>query len=158
MPEIAITVRSRIAAAAGNPEIVCGNSDYTAVFDFDAEWADYPVKTARAVWRDLDSGTWYCTEMLFEGSRVTLPPVYRANQLLLGVYAGDIRSTVPVRIPCCACISRETLHPEPPPDVYTQLLQYQKRLLNRQCCAGAAAEIWQGTAGICGKPDNEEGI
>ncbi len=38
MPDIQITVASKIAAAQGSPSIVCGNSDYTAVFAFDGEW------------------------------------------------------------------------------------------------------------------------
>lgn len=158
MPEINVTVQNRITAAAGHPEIVCGNSDYAVTFAFDAEWDAYPVKTARVVWRDLDTGERCCTELLFEGSRVELPPFYRTNQILLGVYAGDIRTTVPVRIPCCAGIYGDAVHPDPPPDIYTQLLRYQERLLTEQTCAGSAAEFSQGTAGISGTPMNEEAI
>ena len=159
MPDIYITVRNRVARTEGMPEIVCGNSDYTAVFDLDAEWEAYPVKTARMVWRDPDFGAYRFAEMLFEGSRVCLPPVYRVNQVWLGIYAGDIRTTAPVRIPCCACVSDgNAVHPDPPPDVYAQLLRYLERLLNMQICAGTVTELSSGSAGICGKPINEEGI
>ena len=48
MPDIHITVRERIAQADGDPEIVCGNSDYTAVFDFDAEWDAFRARIVPA--------------------------------------------------------------------------------------------------------------
>lgn len=159
MPEINVTVRNRITEAAGHPEIVCGNSDYAVLFDFDEEWEAYPVKTLRAVWRDLDTGGMCSTELLFEGSLVELPAFFRTNQILLGVYAGSIRTTVPVRIPCCACIvNSDAVHPDPPPDIYTQLLRYQERLLTEQTYAGSATEISQGASGISGTPTDEEAI
>lgn len=37
MREIQITVRNKLAGAAGKPEIICGNSDYLLYFDLDAE-------------------------------------------------------------------------------------------------------------------------
>ena len=40
MPDISITVRSKIAESQGLQQIVCGNSDYVAVFDLDSDWDD----------------------------------------------------------------------------------------------------------------------
>ena len=39
MPTINVTVRNKIAKSQPPAFIVCGNSDYTAVFDLDDEWA-----------------------------------------------------------------------------------------------------------------------
>ena len=157
MPEFTVNVRNRIASVSDSTEIVCGNSDYTVVFDFDAEWDADTVKTARVVWRDTDSGTLCFAEMLFTGSRVTLPPVYRVSQIFLGVYAGDIRSTAPVRIPCCDA-GPAPQHPAPAQDVYTQLLRYLKQLRTEQTCSGSAEPLCCGSAGLAGKPIREEAI
>ena len=48
MPNISITVKNKVARA-DRVIIVCDNSDYTAVFDFDDEWSAYDTKTARFV-------------------------------------------------------------------------------------------------------------
>ena len=48
MPNISITVKNKVARA-DRVIIVCDNSDYTAVFDFDDEWSAYDTKTARVV-------------------------------------------------------------------------------------------------------------
>ena len=45
MNYINITVRGKIARAEGRARVVCGNSDYAVRFDFDADWAEYTVKT-----------------------------------------------------------------------------------------------------------------
>ena len=125
MPDIHITVRNRIAQADGDPEIVCGNSDYTAVLDFDAEWVAFPQKTMRTVWRDTETGRLVHTDTLFTGNSVALPPVWRTNQVLIGAYAGDIRTTTAVWIPCTACITDAAPHHDDPDDaVYEQLLEY----------------------------------
>lgn len=125
MPDIHITVRNRIAQAEGDPEIVCGNSDYTAVFDFDAEWVAFPQKTMRTVWRDTETGRLVHTDTLFTGSSVALPPVWRTNQVLIGVYAGNIRTTTAAWIPCTACITDAAPHHDDPDDaLYEQLLDY----------------------------------
>ena len=148
MRELHISVRSRIAQLTGQTEIVCGNSDYAAVFDLDAEWDAYPVKTMRAVWKDADTGKMLYADVLFEGSRAVLPPVYRTAQVLLGIYAGDILASTPVRIPCCA--AGHNAHPEPAQDIYVQLLNLMKRLQTEQTYAGAAVEICCGASGLSG--------
>ena len=129
MPDIHITVRERIAQAEGDPEIVCGNSDYTAVFDFDAEWVAYPQKTLRTVWRDTETGRLVHVDTLFTGSSAALPPVWRTNQTLVGVYAGNIHTTTAAWIPCTACITDAAPHHDDPDDaLYRQLLEYLANL------------------------------
>ena len=129
MPDVHITVRERIAQADGDPEIVCGNSDYTAVFDFDAEWVAYPQKTMRTVWRDNATGKLGHDDVLFEGNRAVLPPVWRTCQVLIGVYAGNIRTTTAARVPCIGCITDTAPHHDDPDDVlYRQLVAYLEQI------------------------------
>lgn len=129
MPDIQITVRSKIAQTQNAPEIVCGNSDYTAIFDLDAEWSDYDVKTARFVWRDNRTGNLRHRDTQFDGDSAPVPAVYGTSQMLIGVYAGDIRTTTPARVTCIPCITDDApAHDPPDDDVYAQLLDYLSKL------------------------------
>ena len=87
MPNINITVREKIAHTISDTCIVCGNSDYVAVFDFDAEWDAYEVKTARFIW----GGTF--TDVAFMGNECPVPVIPDAVSVLVGVYAGDLHTT-----------------------------------------------------------------
>ena len=87
MPNINITVREKIAHTITDTCIVCGNSDYVVVFDFDAEWDAYEVKTARFIW----GGTY--TDVAFTGSECPIPVIPDAVSVLVGVYAGDLHTT-----------------------------------------------------------------
>ena len=87
MPNINITVREKIAHTISDTCIVCGNSDYVAVFDFDAEWDAYEVKTARFIW----GGTY--TDVAFTGNECPVPVILNAVSVLVGVYAGDLHTT-----------------------------------------------------------------
>ena len=129
MPDIHITVRERIAQADGDPEIVCGNSDYTAVFDLDAEWDAFRARILRAVWRDNVTGQIIHEDTLFTGNTATIPPVWRTCQVLIGVYAGDIRTTTAARVPCIGCITDTAPHHDDPDDaLYRQLLAYLEQI------------------------------
>jgi hypothetical protein len=122
MPEISVTVRDKIAQVHENPEIVCGNSDYTMTFDFDEEWDAYENKTARFSF--LENGIPRYYDVLFSGDTVSIPAVWNTCEILAGVYAGDIHTTTTAAIPCVPCITEdEPVHPDPPPDVYEQLLE-----------------------------------
>ena len=87
MPNINITVREKIAHTISDTCIVCGNSDYVAIFDFDAEWDAYEVKTARFIW----GGTF--TDVPFAGNECPVPVIPDAVSVLVGVYAGDLHTT-----------------------------------------------------------------
>lgn len=127
MPTINVTVRDKIAQTQGAPEIVCGNSDFAVLFDFDAEWSEYDAKTARFVWCDLRSGKIVHADVLFTGNVVAVPVLYSTAAVAVGLYAGDIHTTTPARIPCARCITDGTpQHEDPPPDVYEQILDYLK--------------------------------
>lgn len=125
--EIPIHISNKNAIVQGTPHIVCGNSDYTIRFAFDAEWESYTAKTARfAYCRD---GKMLYQDVLFEGDTVTVPALYGIYEVAVGVYAGDIHTTTPARIPCQPCITDgDSVHEPPTPDVYDQLLEYLAQL------------------------------
>lgn len=121
MPDINIIVNDKTASAESSPVIVCGNSDYQILFSFDSEWDEYTVKTARFVF--MKNGTLLYEDVVFEGDTCTAPVLYDTDYVAVGVYAGDIHTTTPARIPCAHCITDSaSVHPDPQPDIYEQLL------------------------------------
>lgn len=119
MNYINITVRGKIARAEGRARVVCGNSDYAVRFDFDAEWAEYAVKTARFVTED---GSY--TDVQFEGDTCTIPILRNTRTLLVGVFAGNLRTTTAALIHAVPCITDPDGTPaDPTPDVYAQLME-----------------------------------
>ncbi len=129
MPDVIITVREKIAQVSGSPEIVCGNSDYAAVFDLDSEWDSYDVKTMRVAWLDVRTGKLRYDDVPFSGSTCVLPAIYDAYEIAIGIYAGDIRTTTPARIPCARCITDGgSAHEASPPDVYEQIIELLEQI------------------------------
>ena len=123
MPDIPIIVSEKQAAAVGEPMIVCGNSDYTVTFAFDGEWTRYPQKTAR--FRFRQNGILRCTDVIFSGDTVEVPVLSDTLEVEVGVFAGNLRTTQPARIPCAACITDGAASRAPRrDDVYDQLLEY----------------------------------
>jgi len=122
MPEIKITVADKVATTQGAPRIVCGNSDYTVAFEFDAEWEEHNTKTARFVY--AAGGRMQYAEKLFQGDTCPVPVLSGVTEVYVGVYAGDLRTTTPARIPCQhSILCGDPVHADPPPDVYHQLLE-----------------------------------
>lgn len=129
MPNISVMVREKIAQTQGTPEVVCGNSDYVVMFDFDDEWSGYEVKTARFVWCDLKTGKVKHSDVVFDGDICMAPVLYDTAAVAIGVYAGDIHTTTPARVPCARCITDGVHeHGEPDPDVYEQILACLREL------------------------------
>ena len=85
MNYINITVRGKMARAEERARVVCGNSDYTVRFDFDEEWAEYAVKTARFI---TEGG--FFTDVQFSGSDCAVPVLSGTRTLLVGVFAGEL--------------------------------------------------------------------
>ena len=114
---IQIEIKDRIAHLVGNPKIICGNNDYSVTFAFDDEWAGVDVKTLRVSYNNKYS------DHVFTGDTVELPPIIKAVEVYLGVFAGDITSTrVAVRAePSILCSGGSVADPEP--DVYNQLIE-----------------------------------
>lgn len=116
---INVTVRGKIARAEGRVRVVCGNSDYAVRFDFDAEWEAYDLKTARFVTED---GSY--TDVQFEGDTCTIPILRNTRTLLVGVFAGNLRTTTAALIHAVPCITDPDGTPaDPAPDVYAQLME-----------------------------------
>lgn len=117
MPKINVIVQNKIASAAG-PVYICGNSDYTVAFSFDAEWTEYETKTARFVY----AGGYI--DVVFTGSECAMPIISDTNAILIGVFAGNLHTTTAAKIPAqksilCGCGSPA----KPPEDVYAQIME-----------------------------------
>ena len=121
MPNISIKIRNKVAKGE-YAVIVCDNSDYTAVFDFDAEWDAYDTKTARFVY-----GGKY-TDAVFSGNECAVPVMQNTRAVTVGVFAGDLHTTTPAYISCVPSILFGNGIPaDPTPDVYAQIME----LLNK---------------------------
>lgn len=94
MRDLHISVNDKIATYINRDgQIVCGNSDYRIVFNFDAEWSAITKRTARFIWNGQH------TDVEFTGNTVAIPPLSNTKQLIVGVYT-DAISTTAVTIPC----------------------------------------------------------
>lgn len=123
MPEINIVIKNKIATKSNNATYICDNSDYVINFDFDDEWDAYDTKTARFTY-----GGQY-TDIIFVGNRCNVPVITNTYAFHIGVFAGDLHTTTPVRVPCRKSIlSSASTHIDPTPDVYDQLMELIKGL------------------------------
>lgn len=142
MQNIIIIVREKIAQAVEDTHIVCGNSDYIAVFDFDAEWNAYETKTARFIW----NGKY--TDVVFTGTRCPIPVITGAFGVLIGVYAGDLHTTTAATVDTeKSILCRNGLPADPPPDVYAQILA---RLAETKTLSGNGEPTTE-TVGVVGQ-------
>ncbi len=138
--EIQIHITNKNAIVQGTPHIVCGNSDYEIRFSFDTEWDAYTAKTVRFTY--CQNGKQRCKDVLFEGDTVTVPALYGIYEVAVGVYAGDIHTTTPARIPCAPCITDgDPTHDAPTSDVYDQLMEYLAKIANGQSNSIADASL-----------------
>lgn len=123
MPEINIMIKNKIATKSNNVTYICDNSDYVINFDFDDEWDAYDTKTARFAY-----GGQY-TDIIFVGNRCNVPVITNTYAFHIGVFAGNLHTTTPVRVPCRKSIlSSASIHVDPTPDVYDQLMELIKGL------------------------------
>lgn len=115
---INITVKDKIATAAKGAMYICGNSDFKAVFSFDAEWDAYDTKTARF---KTNNGTY--TDVIFSGNQCVVPIISNTNTVQIGVYAGNLSTTTPAFVMAKKSILCGAGAPaDPTPDVYDQLM------------------------------------
>ena len=121
MPEIHIMVSNKIATGDGS-RIVCGNSDYMAVFSFDEEWAAHDVKTARFVY---PGGAGDHIDVIFEGNTCPVPVLHNTIGVKVGVFAGELHTTTSAWFDCKKSVLCESGGSPVPssPDVYAQLLE-----------------------------------
>lgn len=96
-----ITVRNKIATTIDPATVVNGNNDYTVVFDFDSEWDSLSSKTAMFVYGREEQK--YKT-VTFTGNSCIMPALYNTGYVLIGVFAGDIKTTSAAYVKCIPCI------------------------------------------------------
>jgi len=116
---INVTVRDKIATYVGDVYYVCGNSDFVVHFDFDDEWAALEVKTARFICED---GSF--RNQVFSGSECPVPIISNTNNIRVGVYAGNLCTTTPARVPAAKSILCPGGMPAAPEDdTYNQIME-----------------------------------
>lgn len=95
---IQIDITDKHCKVMGAPVIVCGNSGYSIAFTFDEEWDAEGAKTARFVY--VQNGAVKHTDVIFTGSTVEVPILRDIKAVRVGVFAGDLKTSTPARIPC----------------------------------------------------------
>lgn len=121
--QIEIKITQKRAEVQGSPVLVCGNSGDTVKFTFDNEWGQYSNKTARfAFTRD---GNRHYTDVLFDGSVCEIPILSGIDFVEVGVYAGNLSTTTPAKVPTKKSILCKDgkAHEPPPEDVYDQIME-----------------------------------
>ena len=117
MKEIHISVRNRVACQMDKTVYLCGDGDFRAVFDLDAEWSELPVRTARF---QTENGY---TDVIFRGNSCPVPAIHYARKLEIGIYSGNLKTTTPARISIREGIRAAWGTPEDPaPSIYDQLM------------------------------------
>lgn len=150
MPNIEIDIAQKIATVRGYPSIVLGNDDYSITFYFDSEWSGYTSKTLVLSLLSAKTGMLQTKEILFHGDTVNLPAILNTGEISIGVYAGDLKTSTNAIITCYGVVNpANNPHPNPEPDVYTQLLAYLLSLGG--AVSGKTAIVIEGAgAGDCG--------
>ena len=118
MEKIEIQINGLIAQSP-NEKIVCGNNEqYAIVFNFSDEWNEHTAKTARFIWNDQYQ------DVVFTGNECLAPQITNATVCMVGVFAGNLKTTTPALIGCIKSILCGSGTPaEPTPDVYAQIMQ-----------------------------------
>ena len=112
---IEVTVRDRVATHVGDDFYVCGNTGYEIHFDFDEEWDALDVKTARFI----GEGNVVYPDRIFSGNICSFPdnpPISNTSNIRVGVFAGNLQTTTPARIPAAKSILCGTSTPAAPDD------------------------------------------
>lgn len=118
MPNISISVKNKIAVQTNRTLYVCGNSDYTALFDLDAEWNAFEIKTARFCYNG------HYSDVVFTGNECEIPIIADTNEFEIGLFAGNLHTTTPAMVLCERSILSTSGTPtDPSPDVYHQLIE-----------------------------------
>lgn len=115
---------TNVTYATSGKKPVCGNKDYTIRFTFDEEWDAYENKTAR-----FTTELGY-VDVLFVGNECPMPMFSNVLYAEIGVYAGDLQTSTPAYLPVDRSIlcGDAPVHPDPPEDLYNQLLERMNAL------------------------------
>lgn len=143
---IQIAVLNKIAVKTCDTVYVCGNSDFSAHFTFDEEWAEHYSKTARFI---ANNGAF--VDVPFSGDTCPVPILRDTYGFNVGVYAGNLSTTTPAYCPAKKSILCPGGVPkDPEPDVYNKIMEK----LNDGSLKGAPGE--QGPQGVQG-PQGAQG-
>ena len=128
MPQFIIKIKDKIAKPLNNC-VICDNSDYTVKFIFDEEWEKEPLRIARFIWNKQ------YVDVQFTGDTCEVPIISKTNNLAIGVYAGDLRTTTPAILTCYTSIlSEDVIEHSVTPSEYEEIM----KLLNAQATDIAA--------------------
>ena len=128
MPELIIKIKDKIAKPLNNC-VICNNSDYTVKFIFDKEWEKEPLRIARFIWNKQ------YVDVQFTGDTCEVPIISKTNNLAIGVYAGDLRTTTPAILTCYTSIlCEDVIEHSVTPSEYEEIM----KLLNAQATDIAA--------------------
>lgn len=108
--EIKITIANKHCTVHDAPVIVCGNPDYTILFEFDEEWDQVAEKYARFSY--VRGGRRLYQDAKLTGDTVAVPPMHGIKELQVGVYSEGIATTTPGRIFCEKSILCDTHTPD----------------------------------------------
>ena len=129
---IKINIANKHCIVEGTPVIVCGNSGYMITFTFDAEWDLAAKKFARFSY--VRDGKRRRKDVELIGDTVAVPPVYKTRELQVGVYAGDLVTSTPARIPCKKSIVCDTCEPDDlDPSQYEQMRNELSKEVYKLC-------------------------
>lgn len=145
---INVSVKNHVAKQTDKTVYVCGNDDFVINFDFDSEWDQYDVKTARFTY----GGNY--VDVVFTGNTCAVPIITNVWRFKVGVFAGDLSTTTPVLISASKSILCETGTPAAPTDdVYNQIIEVVNEATTASNEAKAAAEaVTPDDTAIDGKP------
>lgn len=92
---VVIKVADKVPELVSLPprEITCDNSDYTVVWQLDEEWAQFEHRTMQVNYGD---GTY--ERVLFTGDSCALPAIPVKDWFYVGLFAGDIHTTRPLKL------------------------------------------------------------
>ena len=123
MPEIKIKIRDKRAGGTGT--VICGNSDYTVVWDLDQEWTPYDAKTMRV---NLADGTYQ--DVVFSGDTAALPVLSMPGWASVGLYAGDLHTSRAADLRVLPSVTTPGGAPaDPPESVYDQITEKLNQLI-----------------------------
>ena len=92
---VVIKVADKVPELVSMPPrgITCDNSDYTVVWQLDKEWAQFEHRTMQVNYSD---GTY--ERVLFTGDSCALPAIPVKDWFYVGLFAGDIHTTRPLKL------------------------------------------------------------
>lgn len=123
MPEIKIKIRDKRAGGTGT--VICGNSDYTVVWDLDDEWTPYGTRTMRV---NLADGSYQ--DVVFTGSTAALPVLSTPGWASVGLYAGDLHTSRAADLRVLPSVTTPGGAPaDPAEDVYAQITEKLNQLI-----------------------------